>query len=151
VSGTILIATDGSPEAFAAANTGLKIARAESASVIFVHAEREVAKRLFEDDPYAQASPESVMQVDPVLGAAAKLALEWGVSFELEVIGAHGADAVADAILGIAAGRDAELIVIGSRGRGAVVGTVLGSVSHEVLKFAETPVLVVHSPKTGDD
>jgi nucleotide-binding universal stress UspA family protein len=49
----------------------------------------------------------------------------------------------ARAILETAATEDASLIVIGSRGPSSVADLVLGSVSLEVLRHAQCPVLVV--------
>ena len=85
------------------------------------------------------------MEADEVLREATELAKEKGVGCELDLIGEEGADAIADAIVGIAAGREADLIVVGSRGHGAVASTVLGSVSRGVVAHAKVPVLVVHA------
>jgi hypothetical protein len=74
---------------------------------------------------------------------------EKGVAFELEVAGQQEAEAVADVIVGIAAGRKADMIVVGSRGHGAVAGAVLGSVSRGVVAHATAPVLVVHERGTA--
>ncbi|RLK51442.1 nucleotide-binding universal stress UspA family protein [Alkalispirillum mobile] len=40
-------------------------------------------------------------------------------------------------------GSDATMLVVGSRGHGGFSGLLLGSVSHQVLQFANCPVLVV--------
>ena len=48
----------------------------------------------------------------------------------------------AEAIAGVAAARDADEIVVGSRGFGPV-RAALGSVSHELLRLADRPVVVV--------
>ena len=47
-----------------------------------------------------------------------------------------------ESILGFADSRDADLIVVGSRGLGRVAGTVLGSVSKEIIRRAERPVML---------
>ena len=47
-----------------------------------------------------------------------------------------------ESILGFADSRDADLIVVGSRGLGRVAGTVLGSVSKEIIRQAERPVML---------
>lgn len=52
-------------------------------------------------------------------------------------------------IAGIADGLGASMIVVGSRGRDSVAGVVLGSTSHNLIKWAAVPVLVVHAPKSA--
>ena len=45
---------------------------------------------------------------------------------------------------------DHDVIVMGSRGRGRVTAALLGSVSNRVMHDAEVPVIVVHAPRGGD-
>lgn len=60
------------------------------------------------------------------------------VDFELELIGGHPAEALAE----VAKTRDADEIVIGSRGFGRL-RSALGSVSQELLHLADRPVIVI--------
>lgn len=141
----ILIATDGSAAARAAVEVGLELAAEEGGRVTFVHSSPELAERLFLANPFTRDSAETLMEADDVLREAAELARAKGVAFELELIGESGAEAVADALLGTAAGRKADMIVLGSRGHGTLASSVLGSVSRGVVAHATMPVLVVRS------
>ena len=141
----IVIATDGSPAARAAAEIGLELATGKEASVTFVHASSEIAERLFAENPLTRDPPEKLVAADEVLREAAELARAKGIEPRLELIGEEGTQAVADGILGVADALEADVIVLGSRGRGAVASAVLGSVSTEVLHRASVPVLVVHA------
>lgn len=60
------------------------------------------------------------------------------VDYSTELIEGPAADAIVD----VAEARDADTIVVGSRGLGRV-RALLGSVSHDVLKQADRPVVVV--------
>ena len=85
-----------------------------------------------------------------MLAEATRRADEQDVEREVEVIsGASGSAELAADIAGIATGRDASMIVTGSRGRGTVAGAVLGSLSHNLIKEATVPVLVVHASRRG--
>ena len=141
----ILVATDGSPAAHAAADVGLALATGKQASVTFIHASPEIAERLFAENPFTRDPPEKLVAEDDVLREAAELARAKGIEPRLELIGAQGTQAVADGILGVADALEADVIVVGSRGRGAVASGVLGSVSTEVLHRAAVPVLVVRA------
>jgi nucleotide-binding universal stress UspA family protein len=57
-------------------------------------------------------------------------------------------DRAADSL--IARSADAALVVVGSRGLGSVRGLLLGSVSGELLRHAESPVVIVR-PSTTDN
>ena len=54
-----------------------------------------------------------------------------------------------DVLLGAAARPDVGLVVVGARGLGAVQRVLLGSVSENVLRHAEKPVLIVKSAPSG--
>ena len=147
---TLLVATDGSPAAAAATAEAVELASALGARVIFVHASSPLAENLFDEDPIHGPSQEQILARDPVLAEATRRADEQDVEREVEVIsGAGGSADLAADIAGIASGRDASMIVTGSRGRGTVAGAVLGSLSHNLIKEATVPVLVVHASPAG--
>lgn len=142
---TILIATDGSPAASAAVVAGLEAAAAMQATVRFIHAASPLAEELYAEYPLHGPPLEQILARDRVLAAAVACAQEMGIEAEVELLGnEHSAD-LAAVIAGVAEGIGAQMIVVGSRGRGMVAGAVLGSVSHNLLKYATTPVLVVHA------
>ena len=142
---TLLVATDGSPAATAAANTALELAVAMQARVRFVHASSPAAEELFDRYPKTGPTQDQIIARDPVLADAAERAADNGIESEVELISA-GSDAdLAAAIAGIASGIEATMIVTGSRGRGTVAGAVLGSVSHHLISEAAVPVLIVHA------
>jgi len=140
----LLVATDGSPASVAAVDAALDLAGPMQARVRFVHASSPAAEELFDRYPQDGPTPEQITAADPVLAAAASRAAEKGVACEVELIAAEHSANLAATIAGIASGIGASIIVTGSRGRGAVAGAVLGSVSHNLIKEASIPVLVVH-------
>jgi nucleotide-binding universal stress UspA family protein len=144
--GRILVATDGSPAARAAEEIALEIAAGRGASVTFLHADPNLARRLFEEDADDPASRAVLLREDEVLRDAVARADARGVEANVELIGEHGADDIASAVVGVAEGSEADLIVVGSRGRGAIKELVLGSVSHGILHMSSQPVLVAHAP-----
>ncbi len=145
----IVIAVDGSPAADEATRVGLELASGVGADVTFVHADQELAEKLFDEDRDEVESREHRLEVDPVLKTAAAAAEARGVPCRVELVGAEGIDYLVPAILGVAAAFEARLIVVGTRGRGPVASVVLGSVSQGLLDSASVPVVVVHSPNRG--
>lgn len=153
---TIVVAIDGSPASDAAIETGLELANALGSTVQFIHAASPLAEDVKEQsrDPFGGPTDSEMMAHDHVLAAAAERASQSGVECKVELIPetrdirvqSRNADLAAE-IAGIAEGREAGLIVIGSRGRGVITSAALGSVSHNLIKFATTPVVVVNAPR----
>lgn len=139
----ILVPIDGSAPAQAALELALQLARGAGSEVVVVHSSREIAERLFEENPLARVEAEEVA-ADALLRAAVTKARADGIAVRAEVLGEGGANDVADAIVGVARGVEADLIVMGSRGRGPLTGKLLGSVSRGVAGAADVPVVVVH-------
>lgn len=139
---TIVIATDGSPQAREAVEYGLELAASEHAKAVLLQVMPPTDwTRLDRGNALRPLAEEIRLRDAPALIDAAELAVERGVSFTTEVVAGRPADeivAYADSI-------GADLIVIGSRGRGAVAGALLGSVSRDVLHESRTPVVVVPS------
>lgn len=137
---TILIATDGSPEAGEAVTYGLQLAAAHSARVTLLEVVPPTDwTSLDRGSVVRPLSEELAWKRDAGLDAAAALAAEYGVVLTLEVL----AGDPADEIVAYADNHDVDLIVLGSRGRSTIVGALLGSVSETVLHEARRPVLVV--------
>ena len=143
---SILIAIDGSPAAHAAVAAGLEVALAMQASVSFVHAS-PLARKLFDLYPMDGPPIDKILERDDVLRDAMEQAKQQSVDAEPRLIAREGssADLAAD-LAGMATGLEASMIVVGSRGRGLVAGEVLGSVSHNLIKWATVPILIVHAP-----
>jgi len=144
---TIVIATDGSPQAREAVEYGLELAAAENAKAVLLQVMPPTDwTRLDRGGLLRPLAEEMHLHDAPALAEAAELASEHGVPYATEVIAGRPADeivAYADSI-------GADLIVIGSRGRGAVAGALMGSVSRDVLRESRKPVVVVPStPKVA--
>lgn len=144
----LVIATDGSPSSAAALDFGLELAvdRGAEAVVLHVAGTRDV-EGVFDPDGVTPPSQEELAAASEALAQAARFARGHGVTATLELVAADGTGAVADAILGVAAGLDADAIVIGTRGHGRLASAVLGSVSNDVLRAATTTVIVVREPE----
>ena len=144
----ILAVIDGSPAAVAAVDEAVKLAAAMDASVQFVHADSALAEALFDANPETGPSSGEIVARDSVLNDALTRAQARGVAADVKVISNAQEDEadLAASIAGMAEGLGATMIVVGSRGRGPIVAGVLGSVSHNLIKFARVPVLVVNAP-----
>lgn len=142
----VCVAVDGSPAADAAVAVGLELAAVLGSSVRFVHAASPLADQLFADNRPDGPTPEQIAASDPVLGSALTRARDAGIDAEVELLANESSDDLAATLAGIANGIDAGLIVCGSRGRSSAAGAVLGSVSHNLIKRATLPVLIVHAP-----
>jgi nucleotide-binding universal stress UspA family protein len=119
----ILIATDGSATAASAIEVGLEIASEQGADVVLLHVRAP---------GHADPSPD----LESAMSRAAGLAVSWLLEL------AEGDAAVE--IVARARALDADLVVVGSRGRSSASAS-LGSVSKEVLRLSDRPVLIVGS------
>ncbi len=134
----LIVATDGSPGAREALDTGLAIARESGAAVTLAYVSHKPLPIL--GDPFYQRSvSQELLRARAILADAASLAAKQGVEAETEVLEGDPAHSVLD----LARARNADLIVVGSRGRGMVAGALLGSVSSSIVHAADRPVLVV--------
>jgi nucleotide-binding universal stress UspA family protein len=137
---TILIATDGSPEARDAVDYGIELAAAQHARAIFLHVIPPVDWTRLDRGSVVKPVPERMRLASAnELEDAVATAAERGVDAVPEIVAGNPADeivAYADSV-------GADLTVLGSRGRGPITGTLLGSVSREVLRESRRPVLVV--------
>jgi nucleotide-binding universal stress UspA family protein len=137
---TILIATDGSPEAREAVQYGLELAEAEHATATLLQVIPPVDWTQLDRGAVIRPIPEEIEKRRGVaLDEAAVLAAEHGVKVRFEVV----AGLPAEEIVAYADNHDIDLTVVGSRGRGAVASAVLGSVSQAVVHESRRPVLVV--------
>jgi len=138
------VAVDGSPAADAAILAALELAASIDSPIRFVHAS-PVAEQLFETDRENGPTQEQIIDSDPVLADALGKAQAVGVDAVVESISDPSSTAdLAAIVAGAANGLGAGVIVCGSRGRSAAAGAVLGSVSHNLIRYASVPVLVVH-------
>jgi nucleotide-binding universal stress UspA family protein len=142
----ILIATDGSPSANAAIAAGLKLAREQSADVVFAHVALGFEVLPSHAFGMRSARPRELSDADrESLEQAVAEAQASGVSATTELLVGDPADeivAYADSI-------DADAIVVGFRGHGPFANAILGSVSQGVLREARRPVLVVPSSSSA--
>lgn len=132
----IVVAVDGSTAARTAVDAGVALAAVGKATVRFVHV-------LSAPDWEAGGTPRRPLTTEEshALDRARAHAAEHGVACEVELLPLEASPAAT--ITGYADRVDADLIVVGSRGRSNAGAAVLGSVSHDIIKHATRPVLVV--------
>jgi len=127
MTGTIVVAFDGSPHADAALAWAARTAAMEGRTVRAVMVEDGKSQPGSSADP---ASDDLTAQVESVLAGA-------GATGTLE---RHPGNA--EAVI-LEQAHDAEMLVAGSRGRGPAVSTLLGSVSQHLARHAQCPLVVV--------
>src|SRR5919109_488643 len=127
----LVVATDGSPSANAAAAAAVELARDLETTPIFAAVHRAPL--------YQQQLSESQGAARVALDQAREAAERAGVAAEYELL---AGDPV-EQILRLAASRKAQLIIVGSRGLGRIGSIILGSVSRALVRKADRPVVVV--------
>ncbi len=139
---TILIATDGSPEAQEAVEYGIGLAAAKHARAVLLQVVPPVDWTRLDRGSAVKPLPDQIrMRAARTLEEAVVSAAKHGVEVTPDIVAGEPADeivAYADSI-------DADVTVLGSRCRGALAGALLGSVSRAVLRESRRPVLVVPS------
>ena len=140
---TVLVATDGSPNASAALQWAVDYARREKATLRVMHvwhypygaseagAMMSAPESVFEEGARATLDG-ALAEVDTTAVVVEKVVTEGGVAREL-----------------LAAAKQADLLVVGARGHGGFGGLVLGSVANQCTRHAEIPTVVV--PHTSDE
>jgi nucleotide-binding universal stress UspA family protein len=141
----ILLPTDGSELALAAAQHGLKLARSTGAGVVALYASPPfetpagfefVPAPLLPVDVYEKSTRDAARNYLGAIEAAAEKA---GVACKSRHVRSLSP---ADAIVATAESDKCDLIVIGSHGRGSFRALLLGSVTARVLALCAVPVLV---------
>ncbi|QLG49006.1 universal stress protein [Natrinema halophilum] len=139
---TILIPTDGSDHAEAAAETGLELATAHDAAV-HVACVADTGPLGDLRLPGDAASAEDAMRgraqeyVDTIVDRAE--------SADLDVTGAVLEGPPESELLEYARDVDADVVVMGTRGRGGVHRMAMGSVTDHIIRFGDIPVFVANS------
>jgi nucleotide-binding universal stress UspA family protein len=148
----VLIGTDGSDDAIAAAARALAILATDSLTVLTVSETPAVATAGYESGfAGGVASPEQVDQAWSAVEVEANAALDatiaavTGAKPDLPIerrieIGDPG-----QTLCRLAGELSADVVVVGSRGRGALKRALLGSVSGHVVHNAPCPVLVIRA------
>lgn len=151
----ILVATDGSEHAIAAAHFAATLLNPEAVAQIVVVA----VKRPFYLEPLGGPgllAPLPQSAYDELERAADELVRQ-AVTATMEALGPLAGKArtviregrAADEIVKLAAEEATDLIVIGSRGWGEARAVLLGSVSERVLHSAHCPVLIARPREAG--
>lgn len=137
----ILVATDGSPASEHAIRFAVQLASEYQSEVLFVHVipSADMFAASGSDEVGAAAPHESAEGDQALLADAAALASEHGVAAKSTLlVGSTAAE-----ILAYAESHDVNMIVVGSRGHGAAGSALLGSVSLNVLRASERPLVIV--------
>jgi nucleotide-binding universal stress UspA family protein len=135
----VVVGVDGSESSAHALGWAVEEARLRGAQLEVVHAWEVpyAAEFTFVGDAYDATQRSAVHIVDQMLVSAG---LEPD-DVERTVVQSSPVLALTDA-----AAR-ADVVVVGSRGRGGFTGLLLGSVSHQVTRHADSPVVVVPDPQ----
>ena len=150
----VLIGTDGSDDAIAAASTGLGLLAPPEAITVVCVVEAPGAATAGMESGFAGG-----MVSDAEVDRAWRLVEEDATAAMERTVAAIGTDVPVEqviqtgeagpALCRVAEEQGVDVIVVGSRGRGAIKRALLGSVSTHVTNNAPCPVVVVR--RDGDD
>ena len=146
----VLIGTDGSEDAIAAARRALELLDASATVTVAAIMEEPVAVTAGFESGFAggMATPEQVQTEweaveDAGTSAVADTVAALGASSPVEQVvrvGSPGPE-----LCRLATELGADVVVVGSRGRGAIKRALLGSVSSHVVHNAPCPVMVIRA------
>jgi nucleotide-binding universal stress UspA family protein len=149
----VLIPTDGSPLATAAAHAGVEMARQCEAEVVSVHVvppyQYPVNVEIIVPEYPSEEEYEAAMRRhgEDYLGQVRKEADQLGVPFTGRIV---FAEKTAQAIIRAAEDSGCDLIFIGSHGRSGLGQLLLGSVTNKILSTCRIPVLVYRVQQEPD-
>ena len=140
---TILVATDGSPDAKAAAVHALELADRYDATV---HALSVIESPAAYDN--AIVDPETVRRnlrgrAEAAVGDVRREATARGTTIETSIVEGSPGEEIAAAV----EREDVDLVVLGARGRSAFKTMVLGSAAERALYEIDAPVVIVSGGK----
>ncbi len=143
----ITVAIDGSPNADAALDCAVDLARRYGSDLVIVSVAPLVPVYISTSEPYVPAGvpPSEIGHYREIVEAAVKTAEARGVA---TVTGVSYEGVVVDEILSHLEQHPTDLFVIGSRGLSTAKRLLLGSVSSAVVNHAPCPVLVVRPVAT---
>ena len=138
---SVVVATDGSPEALKAVSAAAEIARGGNAKVevVYVSAPNLLPPQVY-PDVVAKLEAEEKRYASEILKAAAGEVSRFGVACDQVNLVGEPAESLAE----LADRANVWMVVVGSRGRGAVARVLLGSVADRLVHICKKPVLVVH-------
>lgn len=133
----ILIATDGSAEAWAAVEEGVELASEVGAEVTFVTVRHDIP--VLGDPWYQRRLTEQLAHAREAIDRALAEAERLHVPADYEILEGNPVECIAEA----ARVRGADLVAVGSRGHGAIASALLGSVSRGLMERSPVPVMIV--------
>ena len=134
----ILVAIDGSSYSREALPTALEMAKKFDSEILVLHVSEHDRGRAV---VYTLESPAAATRM---VANAVKQLQDAGLTAKGQLVDV-AAGHVAKAIVETGKAKSIDLIVMGSRGLSDVQGMMLGSVTHEVMRTAVIPVLVVRT------
>ena len=142
---TVLVATDGSPNATAALQWALDYARRNDAVLRVMHVWHY---------PYATSEAGAMMAPPELAFEEGARALVDAAVADLDTQGVVVEKIVREG--GVAQqlleeAKTADLLVVGARGHGGFAGLILGSVATHCTRHAQIPTIVVPQPNAGAD
>ena len=147
----ILVAIDGSPASFDAADYAIMLAKQHNSQLILLHVLHPVeyysSLQFFEvrqpqDSTILieQAKKEANKWFDDIKQKIGEIPLDKQIKIETKII---LSTKTVDSILDYAEDKDVDLIVIGTRGRSGIKKLLLGSTASGVVTYSHCPVTIV--------